>query len=256
MSIRFVRAAALSFSLLAAGTAQAEPAQSESAQSEPATAAPSTEAAPIDQARLDAATKSVEYIFPKGTYARMMDRTINGMMKPMLDSFGKIPLRELAEMTGADEDRLKAIGDAKIDEVMQILDPAYKDRVTVGMPVMFKAMQGMIDDFEPIMKGGLARAYARRFDPRQLAELNAFFATPTGSAYAGESMLIFTDPEVMSTMTAMVPMMMKRMPDIVKTVETEMARFPKRRTIAELTPAERKTVNRLLGMNENAAPKD
>jgi hypothetical protein len=251
MSIRFVRAAALSLSLLAAGTAQAEPAQSQ-----PATAAPSAEAAPIDPARLDAATKSVEFIFPKGTYARMMDRTLNGMMKPMLDSFGKIPLRDLAEMTGADEERLKAIGDGKIDEVMQILDPAYKERLTVGMPMMFKAMQGMVDEFEPIMKGGLARAYSRRFDPGQLAELNTFFATPTGSAYASESMLIFTDPEVMSTMTAMVPMMMKRMPEIVKTMEAEMARFPKRRAIEELTPAERKTVNRLLGANGNAAPKD
>jgi hypothetical protein len=113
----------------------------------------------------------------------MMDRTLNGMMKPMLDSFGKIPLRELAEMTGADEERLQAIGDARIEEVMQILDPAYKERATVGMPKMFKAVQGIVDEFEPIMKGGLAR-------------------------------------------------------------------FPKRRTIEELTPAERKTVNRLLGANE------
>lgn len=246
MSFRFVRAAALSFSLLAAGAAQAEPAATP----------PSVEAAPIDPARLEAATKSVEFIFPKGTYVRMMDRTLNGMMKPMLDSFGKIPLRELAEMTGADEERLQAIGDAKIDEVMHILDPAYKERATVGMPKMFKAVQGIVDEFEPIMKGGLARAYARRFDPGQLAELNTFFATPTGSAYASESMLIFTDPEVMSTMSAMVPMMMKRMPDIVKTVEAEMARFPKRRTIEELTPAERKTVNRLLGLNGDAPAKD
>jgi hypothetical protein len=39
-------------------------------------------------------------------------------------------------------------------------------------------------------------------------------------------------------------------------VEAEMARFPKRRTIAELTPAERKTVNRLLGVGKDAPAKD
>jgi hypothetical protein len=37
------------------------------------------------------------------------------MMKPMLDSFGKTPLRDLAEMTGADEERPKAIGSGKVN---------------------------------------------------------------------------------------------------------------------------------------------
>jgi hypothetical protein len=85
----------------------------------------------------------------------------------------------------------------------------------------------MIDKFEPTMKGGLARAYARRFDPRQLAERKTFFTAPTGSAYAGESMLIFNNLEFTSTMRGIEPMMMmKRRPDIVKMAEAEMARFP------------------------------
>lgn len=92
---------------------------------------------------------------------------------------------------------------------------------------MFEAIQGMIDKFEPTMKGGLARAYARRFDPRQLAERKAFFTAPTGSAYAGESMLIFNNLEFTSTMRGIEPMMMmKRRPDIVKLAEAEMARLP------------------------------
>lgn len=177
----------------------------------------------------------------------MMDRTLNGMMKPMMDSVGRIPLRDLARMTGADETQLARIGDAKLEEVMTILDPAYKERMAVGLPTMFKAMQGMVAEFEPVMKGGLARAYARRFDATQLAELNTFFATPTGKVFAENSMLIFTDPEIMNTMQDMVPMMMKRMPAIVKSMETEMARFPKRRSYEDLTSAERKKLEDLHG---------
>ncbi len=261
MSIRFVRAAALSFSLLAAGTAQAEPVPAvleiKTTQNDPAPARLQAEGAPIDPARLEAATKSVDYILPKETYERIMRGTINGIMvKPML-SFAKTPLRDLAERTGVDEERLKAIGKAELNEVMRMLAPAYTERSYDSSAGLLLAMEGMIYEFEPIMKGGLARAYARRFDLRQLAELNAFFATPTGSAYAGESMQIYNNLEFMNSMIAIEQMMMKRMPDIVKTVEAEMARAaPKRRTIEELTPAERKTVNRLLGLNGDASSKD
>ena len=44
-----------------------------------------------------------------------MGGTINGVVSPMLDSFGKSPLRDLAEMTGADEERPKAIGSGKVN---------------------------------------------------------------------------------------------------------------------------------------------
>lgn len=241
MSIRFLRAAVIASSLCIApaALAQAVPAPQD-------TAAPA-DPAPIDPARLEAATRAADFIFPTGTYAKMMDRTLNGMMKPMMDSVGRIPLRDLAAMTGADEAHLARIGDGKLDEVMAILDPAYKERMAVGVPAMVKAIQGMVTEFEPVMKKGLSRAYARRFDATQLAELNTFFATPTGKVFAENSMLIFTDPEIMNTMQDMVPMMMKRMPAIMKSMEGEMARFPKRRTFKDLTPAERKKLEDLLG---------
>lgn len=248
MTFPFVRSCACAAVLVLAlpVAAASAPAATSAAETNPAPAD-----GPIDPARLQAATKSVEHIFPKGTYARMMDRTLNGIMKPLLASMDKISLRDLAAMTGADEARLEAIGEAKVEEAMRILDPAYKERAAFGVPMMFKAMQGMIDEFEPVVKAGLARAYARRFDVQQLGELNTFFATPTGSAYAAESMLIYTDPEVMNTMQGMMPLMMKRMPKIVKQMEAATARFPKRRTMEELTLAERQTLNRLLGSGED-----
>jgi len=243
MSFRFTRVAALAFSLSAASAAYAQAAP------EPA-AAPQAEAAPIDPARLEAARKAVTYIFPAGTYARMMDRTVNSIMQPMMDSVGKLPLRDLAAMGGVSEEKLAAMPEGTLEEAMSILDPAFKERTSAAMPIMFKAMGGLFSEFEPAMQEGLSRAYARQFDVRQLAELNAFFATPTGSTYASNSMLVFTDPEIMSSMQALVPVMMKRMPDIMKTVEEELKKFPKRKSYDELTPEERKRFAKLMGIKE------
>jgi hypothetical protein len=226
----------------------------------PAVAAPAappaaTEAeAPIDPARLEMARKTVEFLFPAGTYAKMMDRTLNGMMKPMMDSVGKIPLRELAAIGGVPEEKLAGMSEGTLGEMMEIVDPAFKERTAAFMPAMFGMMQGMMGEFEPIMRAGLARAYARRFDTRQLAVINAFFATPTGHEYAASAMLIFTDPDVMNTMQELVPMMMKRMPDMMKRVEADMARFPPRRKLEDLTPQQRKRLSELLGSGAAEAP--
>ncbi|WP_421838884.1 DUF2059 domain-containing protein [Novosphingobium sp.] len=206
--------------------------------------------APIDPARLEAARQTVQYIFPAGTYARMMDRSLEGMVKPMMDSLGKLPLKDMAALAGVDEQVVATKPGATLDELMAIMDPAFKERTAATMPAMFKAMGSLFTEFEPVMQASLARAYARRFDARQLADLNAFFATPTGTVYAGNSMMIFTDPEVLGSMQTFMPTMMKRMPEIMKGVEAELARFPKRKSYKDLTPADRKRIAELLGIKE------
>ncbi len=246
-SFRFVRAAVIGFSLCTASAALAETAPAPAPQAD---TAPQADAAPIDPARLAAAQKAVTYIFPAGTYARMMDRTVNGMMKPMLDSMGKLPLKDLAAIGGLSEDQLAKMPESTLEEAMAIMDPAFKERTAAAMPAMFKAMQGLFAEFEPAMQEGLSRAYARQFDAAQLAELNTFFATPTGSTYAANSMLIFTDPEIMRSMQTLMPALMKRMPEIAKDMEKELSKFPKRKTYDDLTSDERKRLMRLLGIED------
>ena len=41
---------------------------------------------------------------------------------------------------------------------------------------------------EPKMREGLARSIARRFDEKQLREINTFLATDSGKAFAGQTM--------------------------------------------------------------------
>jgi len=246
MSIRFVRAAVIGFSLCTASAALAQPAVQVTASSPPPADSAAT-GAPIDPARLEAAKQTVQYIFPAGTYGRIMDRSLQGMVKPMMDSVGKIPLSDLAAIAGVDQKQLATKPGATLDELMAIIDPAFKERTAATMPAMFNAMKDIFTEFEPVMQASLARAYARRFDERQLADLNTFFSTPTGSIYAANSMVIFTDPGVLNSMQAFVPVMMKRMPEIMKQVQAELARFPPRKSYKDLTPAERKRIAALLG---------
>lgn len=210
-----------------------------------AQAAPLTEPDPV---RLEAAQVTVAHIFPSGTYARIMKRTMDGVMGTMMDSFGDLLLRDLAAVGGKSPDELEKMGEGTLKEMMEILDPAYDQRMRLTMQVMSQEMTTLMTQFEPSFQDGLARAYAKRFTVAQLNELNSFFSTPTGQAYAAESMVIMTDPEVMKKMTEIMPAMMKQMPAITQKLKDAMAGLPEPRKPEDLSPEEKARLAELLGV--------
>lgn len=203
--------------------------------------------APIAPDRLNAAKQTVAAVFPNGTYARLMEASMGSVMDNVMGSIGDLPLRDLIAATGATQEELDKLGEGTLQEMMAILDPVYEERMKVTMKVMSDQMSAMMTQFEPAFQDGLARAYARRFDTRQLAELNTFFATPTGAAYANESMLLFTHPEVMGKMTEIMPAIMKQMPQIMQAMTEATAHLPQPRKPADLTPAELEKLEALMG---------
>lgn len=207
--------------------------------------------APIDPARLAAAETIVAKVFPLGTYKKLMGDTMDRLMGSMMDGVMGMPLAQIAAMGGLEPDQAAALEEASLAEIMAIYDPHFRERTQVGMRAMMDSMAGLMTDYEPRIQAGLARAYARKFDAKQLADLNAFFATPTGRVYAAESMALYMDPEIMNEMQAFMPDMMKRMPDLVKAMTDATAHLPKPRKIEELSEAERAKLSRLLGVEEN-----
>jgi hypothetical protein len=205
--------------------------------------------AAVDPARLATARKTVDYVFPIGTYARLMNGTMNGLMDRMMDSVGKMPLRELAALGGVSQDKLTKLGDGTLREVMAIYDPHYQERTQVTMRAMTAEMVKLMTRFEPAIRDGLAQAYARRFTVGQLDELNHFFATPTGTIYAADSMAIFMDPEVMSKMTELMPSILKEMPALTAKMKEATASLPPPRNFEDLTAAERQRLAGLLGVS-------
>lgn len=49
---------------------------------------------------------------------------------------------------------------------------------------------------EPAMRGAIIRVYARRYDVAQLRELESFFSTATGAAFARHSLSMMNEPEI------------------------------------------------------------
>lgn len=225
----------------------------------PAVAAPAPAApgeAAVDPARLEAARKTVDHVFPLGTYARMMDGTMDSMMDVIMDSAAGMPLKDLAGIGGLKQEELETpMGSATLAEIMAIYDPNYRERMKLSTRAMMSEMSGLMTEFEPEIRDGLAKAYAAKFDAAQLRELNAFFATPTGAAYAANSFMIFMDPAVMSKMQQFMPRMMERMPDIIAKVKTAVDKLPPPRAYKDLSEKERTRLAELLGLSREELDK-
>jgi hypothetical protein len=220
-------------------------------------AAPAAMPAPAqDPVRLAAARITVDHIFPAGTYAKLMSGAMSQMLDQVMDAAGQMPLRDLAGMVGTKPAELAKLDKGTLNDVLAILDPAHQQRMVITMHELVPVMTQMMSDMEPGMREGLAHAYANRFTPGQLGDMNAFFDTPSGSAYAANAMLIQTDPEVIGQLTSALPRamrtMMSQMPAIAKRVDAASAGLPKPRHWADLSPAERTKLAQLLGVSEES----
>lgn len=209
--------------------------------------------AALDPVRLASAQQTVDHVFPEGTYARIMKGSMDAVLGTLIDSVSAMPVQEIAAMAGMTQGEVDQLGETTLAEIMEIYDPAYRQRMEVTMRVTMEHMSGVMGKLEPEMRAGLARAYASRFTEAQLGELNSFFATPTGTLYAAQSMMIFLDPEVMQSMQKMMPVLMEEMPGIQVAAMTATADLPPPRSTCDLTDAERAKLAKLLGVPD--APK-
>ncbi|MES2442642.1 MAG: hypothetical protein V4574_07405 [Pseudomonadota bacterium] len=234
-AVTTIRGAAALAALLLSGTALA--------QTPPA---PAPAASAPDPARLAAARQVVAKLLPNGSYKKMMGQNFDAMIDTMTGSMNDMPIAEIARIGGLSEEQARELGDARIGEVMAIYDPAWRERLKRMQSAMMGAMGDMMGTFEPRIQEAMARAYARDFTLAQLADLNLFFATPSGARYAERSLQIFMDPEVIKEMGAMMPELMKQMPSLMEQVQAATADLPKPRKIDDLSDAERKRLAELL----------
>lgn len=230
----------------AAGLAFVQPA---AAQDTP-TIAP---AAP-DPARDAAAKVTIDYVFPAGTYAKLFGGSFSQIMDQTMNSVSAMPMADLVRSTGFPQEDIAKLGKTTLADVMEIMDPAYKQRQKATMDAMMPALSNMMASMEPSMREALAEAYAKRFTLAQLNDMNAFFATPSGTAYANNSMLIMMGPEVVARIAKDMPKMMQdlvaQMPAIQEKVKAATADLPKPRSYDDLTADQRARLASLLGVDE------
>jgi hypothetical protein len=192
--MRRMLAAALVLSAVGIGSAHAQAAAGAPAQP-----------ADVDPARLAAARELLAVMLP----AEQRDRIMEGMIRPMMANLRQSMMQSpgFGEMLGKDP---------KVSSAFDRFVKGQEDRsvatVKAGMPGMIEAM---------------SRAYARRFDTRQIADIRAFFETPSGRAYISASYSIMSDPDIQAWQRDLMSRSMAHMQeDIAKFVSDVSASHP------------------------------
>ena len=199
-------------------------------------------------ARLPAAQAVVGEMMPDGFYGEMMAGMMDKMLRPMLTMFSQ-PEFVLGARLTVDAEAIEALEEAEQAELTAMLDPAYQARGDAMVAVLTSRMGGMFTAMEGPMREGLSKAYAVRFDDAQLADIAAFFATPTGGEYARESMALFADPQVMQASMQALPAMMSGFGDIESAMREAMEALPAERGYGDLTEVQRERMAELLDVD-------
>lgn len=192
-----------------------------------------------------AAQATVDYLFPEGIYEKMMRGTMEQMTGQMMESMMDIPMRRLVAQMDLPEDKVADLGEATMREMMEVLDPHFIERMQLTNSVMMDGMVDVMTTMEPAMREGLAEAYADKFTAAELNEMTAFFATPTGTKYAENAMMIFMDPKMMAKMQESMPKIMEAMPGLIGKAKEATAHLPPPRKPEDLTEEERERIETL-----------
>lgn len=204
---------------------------------------------PEQQARLPLASEVVAKVMPEGFYAEMMDQTLGSMVEPMRAVMPRTMLpAELATYLGQPRESLETLDEDQLVALSVALDPAYAERMDAGMAFMMSELVDRMAALEPYMRDGVSRGYAVRFTRAQLEDIAAFFATETGAVYASESMMVFTDPQVMSASMQAMPLLLEDMPQIMGEVQQIIDASGQRRSFAQLSAEQRNMIAGALGI--------
>lgn len=173
-----------------------------------------------DPARLVLARTTVETLWPNGTYGRMMEQVMGGLydraMAMKLSDFDKTAAKDTKGGNAL------TLHDSIVKD-----DPYFDRRVAIIRRVMTEEMKSLSAIVEPRLRDGLARAAARRFDAKQLTDINSFFATDSGRTLGANLMSIWIDPDTMRGMLLSAPDVIAAMPQVMARIDQETASLPK-----------------------------
>jgi hypothetical protein len=152
---------------------------------------------------------------------------VGDMMGGMVERVLNLPDSELtAGMTGAPPLN-PAAGNRTLHDSLVANDPHFDERMRLtraAAEVEFKRYAAIL---APRLRAGVARADARRFDQRQLTEINAFFATDSGRALGRNFLGLWFDPDLTRSVVAGMPDMIQLMPGSMQRITAATAHLPK-----------------------------
>ncbi|WP_370177264.1 DUF2059 domain-containing protein [Alteriqipengyuania sp.] len=206
------------------------------------------------EARLPQAQQVAGSLVPEGVYGAMMTEMLDSFTSPIFEMAkmgGGMSADDLAIYTGLSTDQTGSLSSEERSELTAIFDPVHEERATADMSKVTALVGEVFEIIEPGMREGLSKAYAARFTDAELAELNAFFATPTGAKYAAQSLPVQADKHVIAGMMQSVPTLLERLPQVVEAIESNEGNgLPEPRRYDDLTPSEQRRAAALLGVEQ------
>ena len=175
-----------------------------------------------DPARLALARPAVLAMWPDGAYGTMM----TGLMGGIYDRVMTLKGSDFAELGGPAGKAGGDKADASLHDGLVAKDPYFDKRAAAIRAAMTEEAGKMSAIVDPRMRDGLARAMVHRFDDRQLTDIGAFFATPSGHALASQYMQLWFDPALLRSLFASMPDMMKLAPEMMEKVKAANDKFP------------------------------
>lgn len=211
-----------------------------------------TDDTPIEPALVAKSERIAGALVPVGSYRKIMAETFQKIIGPMMEGIDQVPLSTIAVFAGISEDDIALKDGATTSDVMTIIDPHYKQRNRAMMASITDVMIDLSDEIEPSIRTGMARAYARRFSTSELEAAAAFYETEAGAKVAGESLAIFTSPEVMSASMEMMPKFMERIFGVMEEISNGSDSLPPPRKFGDLSEDELRKISELMGVDRES----
>lgn len=181
-----------------------------------------------DPARLLLARTTVQQgLLPSGSFRQAMGSVTGAMIDRVLtmkesDFDGVLPHPKPAKGAKPKPPSTRTLHQSLIDD-----DPYFDERMRLTRGAIEAELVKLSAIVEPRLQEGLARAVARRFEARQLTDINAFFATDSGKALGMQYMALWFDPELSRAMMAGLPDMIALAPGAMERIEAATAGLPK-----------------------------
>jgi hypothetical protein len=193
---------------------------------------------PVAPAQLALARQTTAALIPAGSLEKMLDNLYGKLFKGLMGEFGGMSDISLSIKTGVESDKIAALDDKTKAAVADMFDPWRQQREDQITSIIKPQISEALHDLEAPMRDGMAHAYARKFSSDQLTQMNGFFATPAGTAFASEWMALQADPEVMLAMIKAVPPLVNKFIDRGPEIEGQFKDLPKEKQLADLSDAE------------------
>ena len=201
-----------------------------------------------EQQRLPAARAIVGRIMPEGTMGELMGSMFENIMGPMTQIATTDPKGAFLAVTGI-EATSQNMTDEQVIEALTLLDPAWRERREAEAEIMPQVMTRLMTDMEPAMRAAMSEMYAVYFDETELADIDAFFATPSGATYARESFRMSSDPRMIGTMMQQMPTMMSGFMEMGEQMQQATAHLPQKRSWDTLDANDRARLSQLTGID-------